>query len=400
MDFGDLNSPHVPLFRRAGAAPGPFRQFVVKIHGRCDLACDYCYMYQHADQSWKRRPPTMTDQVSERLADRIAEHVRQHRLAAVRVILHGGEPLLAGVDGIARVVDGIRAAVGDGTEVGFAIQTNGVRLDHAFLRCFRGRGIRVGVSIDGGLATHNRHRRFAHGANSFPRAAAALALLGSAVYREIYGGILCTVDLRNDPIEVYRALLAFDPPLIDLRPPHGNWVFPPPGRLPGDAGTPYADWLITVFDEWYGAPNRSTGIRLFDSIIQMVLGGPSDTEDVGLTRTGAVVIDTDGSIQASDVLKTTRPGEPETGLSVLTHAFDDALAAPAIRAEQRSPATVPTPCRRCEVGALCGGGLRAHRFHPTVGFDQRSVYCPDLFRLISYISGRVHSDVARLLTAT
>jgi uncharacterized protein len=254
--------------------------------------------------------------------------------------------------------------------------------------------VQVGVSLDGGLATHNRHRRFAHGGDSFPRVVAALDRLRSAQYRDIYGGILGTIDLRNDPLEVYHGLLAFDPPLIDLRPPHGNWGTPPPGRAPGGTATPYADWLITVFDAWYGAPARSTGIRLFDSIIQMVLGGPSDTEDVGLTRTGAVVIDTDGSIQASDVLKTTRPGEPETGLNVLTHTFDDALAAPAILAEQRSMATVPTPCRRCEIVALCGGGLRAHRFHPTAGFDQRSVYCPDLFRLISYVRDRVQADLA------
>ncbi|MET7395355.1 FxsB family cyclophane-forming radical SAM/SPASM peptide maturase [Dactylosporangium sp. NPDC005572] len=373
---------------------------MVKIHGRCDLACDYCYMYEHADQSWKRRPPAMTADVGRRLSDRIAEHVRHHRLTEIRVILHGGEPLLAGVDGITRLVDGIRAAVNGAAAVRFAIQTNGVRLDRAFLECLRALGVSVGVSLDGGVAEHNGHRRFAHGGASFPRVAAALELLRSPPYREIYGGILCTVDLRNDPLEVYHGLLAFDPPLIDLRPPHGNWAFPPPGRVPGDPATPYADWLMAVFEEWYGAPTRSTGIRLFDSIIQMLLGGPSDTEDIGLTRTGAVVIDTDGSIQASDVLKTTRPGGPETGLSVLTHTFDDALAAPAIRAEQRSPATVPGPCRGCEVVAVCGGGLHAHRFHPTAGFDRPSVYCPDLLRLISHVRDRVRADLARLPAAT
>ena len=390
MAIRDLNLPHHP----ADPTPGPFRQFVVKIHGRCDLACDYCYVYEHADQSWRHRPPVMPVHVSAQLAGRIAQHVRRHRLAAVRVILHGGEPLLAGVDGIARVVDGVQAAVDGEAEVSFAIQTNGVRLDHTFLRYFRERRIQVGVSLDGGLAAHNRHRRFAHGGSSFPQVVAALDLLRSAAYREVYGGILGTIDLRNDPLDVYHGLLGFDPPLIDLRPPHGNWVTPPPGRTPGGTATPYADWLIAVFDEWYGAGVRATGVRLFDSIIQMVLGGPSDTEDVGLTRTGAVVIDTDGSIQASDVLKTTRPGEPETGLNVLTHTFDDALAAPAILAEQRSAATVPVQCRRCEIVALCGGGLRAHRFHPTAGFDQRSVYCPDLLRLIPYIRDRVRADLA------
>jgi hypothetical protein len=31
----------------------PFDQIVVKIHSRCNLACDHCYVYEHADQGWR-----------------------------------------------------------------------------------------------------------------------------------------------------------------------------------------------------------------------------------------------------------------------------------------------------------------------------------------------------------
>ena len=34
----------------------PFSQVVLKIHGRCDLACDHCYVYEAAGQSWRGRP--------------------------------------------------------------------------------------------------------------------------------------------------------------------------------------------------------------------------------------------------------------------------------------------------------------------------------------------------------
>jgi tetratricopeptide (TPR) repeat protein len=30
--------------------PTPLREFILKIHSRCDLSCHYCYMYQMADQ--------------------------------------------------------------------------------------------------------------------------------------------------------------------------------------------------------------------------------------------------------------------------------------------------------------------------------------------------------------
>ncbi|MET0494425.1 MAG: FxsB family cyclophane-forming radical SAM/SPASM peptide maturase [Actinoplanes sp.] len=372
----------------------PFRQFIVKVHGRCDLACDYCYVYFHADRSYARRPAAMSGAVIEQVAGRIAEHARGHRLERVRVVLHGGEPLLAGPAAIDRIARTIRAASRPHAEVDLVVQTNGVRLDRPFLQTLLAHEVQVGVSLDGGLPEHNRHRRYRDGRSSFERVVTALALLAEQEYRPIFGGILCTVDLRLDPLEVYRSLLAFGPPTIVLRQPHGNWAHPPPHHAPGPAGHLYGDWLATVFEDWYTAPRRPTAIRLFDSIIAMVLGGTSSTEQVGTTPACAVVIDTDGSIQAGDSLKTTVEGAPETGLNVGTHTFDEALDAPAIRAEQASRRVLPTPCRGCDVAGICGGGLHAHRYHPVDGFDQRSVYCPDLMYLIRHISGRVRADAS------
>ena len=371
---------------------GAFRQFILKIHGRCDLACDYCYVYKHVDQTWRDRPARMSEGVVAAVARRIAEHVRTHGLSRVRVVLHGGEPLLAGPDRIAATVEAIRTAVP--AEVRFAVQTNGIRLDAGFLDLFRRYGVRVGVSLDGGLAGHNRHRLFPHGGASFERVAAALQLLGGERYRSIYGGVLCVIDLANDPVEVYRGLTAFRPPVIGLALPHGNWVHRPAGRPHDERLTPYGDWLVRVFDLWFDAPVREVAIRPFDAVIAMLLGGSSEIDGFGTTPTDAVTVDTDGSVQHSDSLKTTAAHAPETGLNVLTDAFDDALALPLVRAERRSLATVPAKCRARPIVGLCGGGLFAHRFGPDGGFDHRSVYCADLIRLITHVAARVRAGVA------
>src|ERR1700689_2556156 len=89
----------------------PFGEFVLKVHSRCDLACDHCYVYEHADQSWRRRPAAIPQETVAKAAERIAEHARDHRLSDVRVILHGGEPLLVGLDGLARITRTLRAAI-------------------------------------------------------------------------------------------------------------------------------------------------------------------------------------------------------------------------------------------------------------------------------------------------
>src|ERR1700683_1138966 len=98
----------VPALMRDGWVPVPFSEFIVKIHSRCDLACDYCYMYEMADQSWRTQPKRMSTAVAARTATRIAEHVRAHDLTEIALVLHGGEPLLAGPETIAGVLAAVR----------------------------------------------------------------------------------------------------------------------------------------------------------------------------------------------------------------------------------------------------------------------------------------------------
>jgi uncharacterized protein len=66
-----------------GWQPVPFRQFILKLHSRCNLACRYCYVYELADQTWRSRPRTMSSAVVSVVAVRIAEHARAHDLDAV-----------------------------------------------------------------------------------------------------------------------------------------------------------------------------------------------------------------------------------------------------------------------------------------------------------------------------
>ncbi len=369
------------------AEPTVVRQIVLKLHSRCNLSCTYCYVYHHVDQSWHGQPVTMTARTLERVARRIGEHAVGHGLGSIAVVLHGGEPLLAGHAGVGAALAAIRAAVPAQTAVRFSVQTNGTLLDEEFLAIFHRYGVRVGVSLDGGEQANDRQRRYANGRGSYAGAVAGLRLLTQPRHRGIYGGLLCTVDVRNDPLSVYDALLEFEPPRMDLLLPHGNWTNPPP-RPPGEKT--YADWLIAVFDAWYGAPRELTRIRLFESIISRVLGGRSGTEAIGGDQPGIVIIETDGSYEQSDALKTTAAGGAATGLSVDTHSLDDVLD----HLSTAAPVRLAAECRTCPVGAICGGGLRAHRYRADNLFDNPSVYCADLLKLITHIKDRVRADLA------
>ncbi|TLQ47297.1 FxsB family cyclophane-forming radical SAM/SPASM peptide maturase [Streptomyces marianii] len=374
------------------AVPGPavpFTQFILKLHSRCNLACSYCYIYEAADTSWRHRPLVPAPRVREQTARRIAEHATAHQPTHISVVLHGGEPMLAGAEVLAETIDGIRAAVPAGCTVHPAIQTNATLLADDRLRLLASRGIRVGVSLDGGLPHHNRERRDHAGRPSWAATAAGLRLLADH-YPGHYAGILAVIDLRTDPAELYESLLSFRPPIIDLLLPLGNWSAPPPGLpAPESDPVPYGTWLRTVFDLWWHADRRGTRIRIFEECIALLLGFPAATESLGLQPFTAVVVETDGSIEQVDSLKSAYEGAAATGLDVFRHSFDDALAHPGIAARQAGLAALADDCLQCPLVRVCGGGDYAHRYRAGVGFRQPSIYCADLQYLIRHIAGRL-----------
>jgi uncharacterized protein len=350
-------------------------QYVMKVCGRCDLACDHCYVYEQADQSWRRKPKVMAGETVTQAARRIGEHARCHQLARVSVVLHGGEPLLLGHERLRGLLSTLRSVIDPVTRLGLTIHTNGVLLNQGLCDLFSEYGVRVGVSLDGDRTANDRHRRFADGRSSHKQAMRALALLRRPDYRHLYAGILCTVDVANDPITVYEAVLAQAPPRLDLLLPHATWDHPPGG--PPGVHAPYAAWLGQIHARWV-KDGRPVPIRFFDSLLAAWEGRRSGSEAVGLDPVDLLVIETDGGWEQADSLKTAYDGAPETGLEVFSHSVDEAAAHPGVAARRAGIGGLSRACRACSIVRACGGGLYAHRYRSGSGFDNPSVYCDDL----------------------
>ena len=376
--------------------PHPFRQFLLKVHSRCDLACDYCYVYTKLDQRWAQRPFVMTRRTIDDVALRIGEHVRAHRLPSIGAVFHGGEPLLAGLDRLGYCVRRVRSAVDRDTVVRFGIQTNGLGLDADRLRALGQWEVRISVSLDGDSVAHDRHRRRRNGSGSFSAVVAAVRELARPENHAIFAGLICAVDLDNDPVTTYEALVRHAPPRIDFLLPEGNWSHPPPGRTGAGPGTPYADWLVAVFDRWYDAPRRETGVRFFEDVITVLLGGRPTRAGAGIAPLGSVVVETDGSIEPCDALTATFPAAGVTGLSVADHTFDEALTTPLVIEQQAGERALAATCRSCRMLRVCGGGVFSHRYRAGRGFRNPSVYCPDLYTFISHVRRRLAADVQKL----
>lgn len=358
----------------------PIDEFVVKVASRCNINCDYCYEFNHGDDSWRRLPPFMTREVGALVASRIAEHALHHRLLSVSISFHGGEPLVLGAARMEELLgimhDTLEAA---GIEGRFSMQTNGTLLNESTLAVLQRYSVEIGLSLDGGRTHNDRHRKSKLGKTTFSRSVKGiLSLIRTAPH--LFAGILAVVDLKNDPVNVVDELYALGAKKIDLLLPHHNWSTPPPRSTHG--GTEYADWYNIVFMHWKCGRWPELNIRFLENLVRRLVGHPGIYEQMSLSPANLVTVNTGGGIEQVDTLKSAEPGAQETGLHLTTHTFDDVMLTREY-AERCFPMTaLCRTCAECDVVDICVGGYLPHRFEQTTGFDNPSVYCRDLKTLI------------------
>ena len=375
---------------------------ILKVHSRCNLDCDYCYVYNLGDDSWRDQPKVMSDETVDAFGDRLAEYVHETNPLSFQVTFHGGEPLLASPEFFDRTVSNLRQAVGSKTMLQFTMQTNGTLLTDEYLQVFRKRRVYLGVSLDGPPSA-NTHRLNHAGKETHDATVAGIErMTKDSRYRQLFQGILSVIDLDNDPVETYRYLRGLDPLAIDFLLPHGNWQdFPKKlETLGGRIERPYAQWLGAVFNEWFPDDTRARRIRTFDSIIHMLGGGRSNVESIGGEgEAGLVVVETDGSYELVDTLKSTPGRVSKIGKNVRQHSIHEASAYMAKRSRQLGTTVLAKECQACPLQKQCGGGYTPHRYSKENGFNNRSVYCYDLADMISSIHGALtkHAITGRVM---
>jgi len=156
--------------------------------------------------------------------------------------------------------------------------------------------------------------------------------------------------------------------------------------------TPMADYLLPAFDAWIREDNPLVKVRLFEDCIRRILGGPTYTDAIGNMPENYLVIESDGSIHANDALKVCDEGVSETGLDVRFHGFDDLhQGAPILYKLINEGLPLCESCQACPEVAICGGGSVPHRYSRINGFDNPSIWCEDLLRLLSHVRAFVAS---------
>lgn len=345
-------------------------QMLVKVASRCNIDCSYCYWFR--DASVYNKPKLMSEEVLQRLLQRIEEHVVRHSLVDFPIILHGGEPLLWGIDNfhrIAEACDGISSRTG--CDIPIAVTTNGVLIDDAWLDCFESRNIQVAISLDGPEHIHDLHRKTFQGTGTHAAAERAARMLAS---RDIAMSALAVCNPAYPPKDYVEFFANSGIANYDIMIPDATV-----DETPASVGSFYKG----LFDLWLEA-NRSkptVNIRIIADMITAMLGNDSPTEGVGYKPIELCTVMTDGSVEAHDVLRIAGDGSNHTRFNIFEHAIDDVRTEPRWKAARDASIQLAEKCQQCKFMNACGGGYLPHRFSKINGYDNPSVYCDDLYAM-------------------
>jgi uncharacterized protein len=368
------------------------KYLVIKVASRCNLNCTYCYMYNLGDNSYLKQPKVMSRKVVNMIISKALSHAKRKGIDFFVFSFHGGEPLLAGKDFFKYFVNQADSMfLPEGIQPYFALQTNGVLLTEDWCNHFSELGIEITISLDGDKATNDRYRIDHKGRGSYDKVVKGLKIAKSLMNNVQPPGILSVIDINSDPIKVYNHFKSLDIHWFDMNHPDANYDSVPANYSFSPNNTPYADWLIKMFDIWFAESkeDKKPQIRLFEDIVRSVLGFMQSTDALGNHRSEVLVVETDGGLEAVDTLKACGDGFTKNNLNILYNEFDEVFKDDLVELYENSHEMLPAKCMVCPIKDICGGGYLPHRYSSENGFNNPSIYCNDWLKLILHIRNKV-----------
>lgn len=360
--------------------------FVLKVASRCNLNCSYCYMYNMGDNTYLAQPKFMSLETIYQFSVKLQSYCQNNGISHATIIFHGGEPLLLNQDFYKQAVSLFKESAPFVT-FKFSMQTNGVTLNEDWYKTLRELNIGIGISFDGPQKYHDKYRVFHNNKGSYKQVTEAIKLgkEGAAIIVVLNHNIL--------PQDFYEEIKSLGTAKLNILFPDGHYDNLPMGFAPDKHGnegyTPYADWLIDLYHFWKKDMNRPK-IYLFDIIIRMVLGEENlGDELVGRRTNGVMVIETDGSMEVADSLRVCYEGATRNKLTVHNNAIEDAFEDVLFNVYHHAHEKVCEKCLNCPIYDICGGGFLTHRYAKSNGFDNPTIYCNDMIRLISFIQNDI-----------
>ncbi|MFH1905565.1 MAG: anaerobic sulfatase maturase [bacterium] len=319
----------------------------------CNLHCPYCFYLDRSTLYPETKRHRMPDKV---LAQMISSYMKteQNQYAFG---WQGGEPMLMGVDFFRRVTELQQKYGKNGALVANGLQTNATLIDVEFARHLAKYKFLAGVSLDGPENIHNRYRITADGRGSYTDVLRGiehlkqnnvefniLALVTSANVkkaREVYS-FLCDMGFFYHQ---YIPCVEFD-----------NKGHPMPFSINGEE---WGDFLCEIFDEWIKRDTKKVSVRLFDSILTLIVDGVYNVCHMGDNCCQYFVVEHNGEIYPCDFFV---ESNKKLG-NIMNDSWEELQNSPQYIEFGRKKALWNEECNHCEHLKYCSGDCLKHRLY-------------------------------------
>ncbi|MGH1339211.1 MAG: radical SAM protein [Aureispira sp.] len=365
--------------------------FVTKIASRCNLNCSYCYMYNMGDETYKKQPKFMNMVTLMNFAEKVNNHIKKHEIPHVYIALHGGEPLLYGVENLKEFIEVFQSQISyKKSKINFVLQTNGVLLTEDIAQQLFDLNIFIGISFDGIKSVHDEFRQYHNGKGSYDDIITKFSIVKNIQERL---AIITVINLQNTPFQYYHLLKEHGVTDLNLLLPDSNYQTLPPSyeTIEDTSQALYGKYLSIVFDEYQKDEDRIK-IAFFENIIKLFTGLKVGDQLIGTRQNNAVTIETNGGIEVVDMMRINEEGITRNDLNINKDELDEVFKEEIYDTYYYGNDKLCDECKNCSLVNICAGGMVVHRYKDG-HFNNPSIYCNDLKHIINHIYNYIKSHL-------
>lgn len=353
---------------------------VLKVTERCNISCTYCYMFNKDSRLFESKPKQMSVSTARQVGRFLRESAIKVGADTVRVVLHGGEPLMMQPTQFDELCQALVDEIHDPLRVQFSIQTNAMLVDDRWIALFGKYRMGIGISLDGDKDMNDAHRIDHRGRGTYDRTLVGIRRLFAAHESGLIAqpAVLCVINPEQDGAEIFDHLVdAIGFRWLDFMLPIDTR-----DRISPQTAAIVGKYLEDVFHAWSRRGDRTIAIRFFDNFYSFLTGFDRITGRRAQRTDGTLILTvaSDGTYGPDDTLRLV-----SDDLFAFDSAKDDItryLADPQIAEMLAANAQPPSECRSCSWAAYCVGGANngriVNRFLAMEGYAARSPLCSGL----------------------
>ncbi|MDI4654645.1 MULTISPECIES: radical SAM protein [Pseudoalteromonas] len=366
-------------------------EIVLKLTERCNIECTYCYYFFGGDESYKTRAPTFSKKNVDHLVS-FLERCIADGVTNIRVVLHGGEPLLLKKDRFSEICERLTSI--QGIDLALSIQTNAMLIDDDWIAIFSKYNIFVGVSIDGPEDYNDLYRIDKQGKGTYQRVVKGIDKLLDANKDGLIQkpGVISVINPDFEASVIYEHLTKH----LDLSNLHFLYPDDTYSTTSEDKLKSIQKYSDELLNSWASDTALSAKVRFIDNYIKRIQSTPFSRDlhqSYASLRSVIITVDSNGDIGPEDTLRSIIPDAFGDGLNIKDATISDITSNAKLMDAWLGMNSIPSECGDCEWKSVCRGGDLKNRYDEESGsFNNKSIYCTTIKSNLESIAATLYRN--------